>query len=213
MSQIFPRSFDLLLRVSLVGVLCFVVGLILLWRMTTAPALGASVVQPIPFSHKHHVGDVGLDCRYCHAAVEEGAYAGMPTSSVCMNCHSQLFVDAPVLALLHDSVDHERALRWNRVTRLPDFVYFNHAIHVTKGIGCVSCHGRVDQMPLTALASPLTMQWCLDCHRNPLPSLRTADRVFSMQDEALPEARRAELARANHLRSSTQLSDCSTCHR
>jgi len=190
MSQIFGRHFDLVFRLSLIGLVSATAGTILLWRAATSAAISQPIEQPIPFSHKHHVGDVGIDCRYCHATVDRSAYAGMPVSSTCMNCHSQLFTDAPMLAPVRDSVRDGKPLQWNRVYRLPDFVFFDHSIHVTAGVACATCHGDVSRMPLIAQEAPLTMAWCLDCHRR---AQRIAARV-TRRDRA-------------------QLSECSTCHR
>ena len=133
------------------------------------------MAQPIPFSHKHHVGDDGIDCRYCHTTVETAAWAGLPSTAVCLTCHDQLFRDQPLLEALHRSAGN-RPPSPDRVHVLPDFVYFDHAVHVAKGVACVECHGRVDQMPLTWRAAPLQMQWCLDCHRDPAPHLRPGRR-------------------------------------
>ena len=159
-----------------------------LWYSPYATGQFLTWAQPVPFSHKHHVGDLGLDCRMCHAGVEKAAFAGIPSAQVCMTCHSQLFTDAPMLAPLRESAASGVPLRWTRVHRLPDFAYFDHAIHVRKGVECSECHGRVDRMPLMRRVAPLTMQWCLDCHRNPGP-------------------------RNGTLASTRRLTDCSTCHR
>jgi len=197
MSQIFGRHFDLVFRIALLGGIAFVIGLIAIWRIAIAPAVGAPVQQPVPFSHKHHVGDVGLDCRYCHSTVDSSAYAGMPASEVCMNCHSQLFTTSSLLAPVRDSVRDEKPLHWNRVYRLPDFVYFNHAVHVNNGIDCAKCHGDVARMPLTSQASSLEMRWCLDCHRHPQSAVDVASNA----------------AKKPTLRQAAQLTECSTCHR
>jgi hypothetical protein len=169
--------------------------------------------QPVPFSHKHHVGDDGLDCRYCHSSVEKSAFAGIPPLSTCMTCHSQLYTDQAVLAPLLAAYRSGVAFHWQRLHKLPDFVYFNHSIHISKGVGCVTCHGQIDQMPLTARVAPLTMQWCLDCHRNPEAQLRPADQVFNLnwkpQDAKVSGA---QLLRAYHI-DKRRLTDCSICHR
>lgn len=169
--------------------------------------------QPIPFSHKHHVADDRIDCRYCHTSVESAAFAGMPSTRVCLTCHSQLFADAPVLRPLHESARTQTPIAWKRVYDLPGFVYFDHSIHVAKGIGCVECHGRVDQMPITRRQAPLTMQWCLDCHRDPAPHLRARERVFAMIETPALQADGDALARHYQLESTRRLTDCSTCHR
>jgi hypothetical protein len=160
------------------------------WRARSYEPIGEPVVQPIPFSHKHHAGDDGIDCRYCHTTVEREAHAGLPSTAICLGCHSQLYADQPVLAPLRDSAASGRPIAWQRVHVLPDFVFFDHSVHVSNGVGCAACHGRVDQMPLTWRQAPLQMQWCLDCHRH------AAERV--------PTARMTDVRR---------LTDCSTCHR
>src|SRR5262249_17789166 len=156
------------------------------WRVVTAypAAANAPLEQPVPFSHKHHAGDDGIDCRYCHSTVETSAFAGIPPLSTCMTCHSQLFTDQPALAPLVRAYVSGAPLRWQRLHKLPDFVYFNHAIHVAKGVGCVSCHGAVDAMPLTWRVAALTMQWCLSCHRRPERYLRPRAEVFNLHWQA-----------------------------
>src|SRR6201988_4674024 len=140
--------------------------------------------QPIQFSHKHHVGDDGIDCRYCHTSVETSAFAGIPPTKTCMNCHSVLFNNVGYLEPVRESYRTDESIHWTKVHRLADYVYFNHSIHINKGIGCSSCHGSVNQMPLMMQASPLNMQWCLDCHRNPQPNLRPKDQIFNMDWKA-----------------------------
>ncbi|WP_240759229.1 cytochrome c3 family protein [Lichenicoccus roseus] len=177
--------------------------------------VGIAPEQPVPFSHKHHVGELGLDCRYCHTGVEASASAGLPPTHTCMTCHSQLWTGAAMLAPVRDSLAHDMPLAWVRVNRLPDYVYFNHSIHVAKGVGCSSCHGAIDRMQLTARAQNLSMQFCLDCHRNPAMRLRNPDQVWNT--EWMPPADQAARGKAllaqYHIRSGAQLSDCSVCHR
>ena len=175
--------------------------------------VGYRPVQPVPYSHKLHVGELGLDCRYCHTTVETSAHAGLPSTGVCLGCHSQLFRDQPLLAPLHESAASDVPIPWRRVYELPDFVFFEHSVHVAKGVACVECHGRVDQMPLTWRAQRLEMQWCLDCHRDPAPHLRPRDEVFRMDTPEPSPAQAGALARAAHLESTRRLTDCSTCHR
>jgi len=183
------------------------------WREHSYQALGAPVAQPIPFSHKHHVGDDGIDCRYCHRTVETQRHAGLPSTHVCLTCHSQLYATAPVLEPLRESERSGRPIAWQRVHRLPDFVFFDHAVHLAKGVGCVECHGRVDQMPITWRAQPLQMQWCLQCHRDPAPHLRPREQLFDMAAPRLAKDDARRLAQAAHLESTRRLTDCSTCHR
>lgn len=215
MSQVFHPRFGFRARLALLGVLVLIVGGCLAWRgMTGDPhRLGEPVAQPVPFSHKHHVGDDGIDCRYCHADVETSAFAGLPPISTCMTCHSQLFTDTPMLRPVVESWRSGRALRWNRVYQLPDFVYFDHSIHVAKGVGCVTCHGRVDRMPLTRRVVSLSMKWCLDCHRDPQKYLRPRDRVFDLDWHAEdPQRLGMRLVRAYRI-DTARLTDCSVCHR
>ncbi len=216
MAQVFQPRHVLLLKLVTVGVLVLIVAAIFAWRAAIAPhpAIGAPVRQVIAFSHKHHVGDDGIDCRYCHTTVETSAFAGIPPTETCMTCHSQLFTDAPLLAPLVASFTSGKPLQWNRVHDLPDFVYFNHGIHVAKGVGCATCHGRVDRMPLMWRVAPLEMQWCLDCHRAPEKYLRPKSEVFNLDWQPPPD----QLAQGRRLISeygihTISLTDCSICHR
>jgi hypothetical protein len=170
--------------------------------------------QPVPFSHLHHVGELRIDCRYCHTSVETSAFAGMPPTKTCMTCHSQLFTNAEMLKPVRESLAKNKPLHWTRVYRLPDYVYFDHSVHVNNGIGCSTCHGRVDRMPLVRQTVPLTMAWCLDCHRNPKPALRPRDQIFNMawQPPADQGERAERLLAAYHIHTE-HLTDCSRCHR
>jgi hypothetical protein len=217
MPQVFSTRFVLVLRVATLAVLAALIALVVAWRTTAradAPQ-NAPIDQPIPFSHQHHVRDDGIDCRYCHVSVDTSAYAGIPPLSTCMTCHSQLFVGAPVLAPLHRAYAGEAALTWNRVHDLPDFVYFDHSIHVAKGVGCTTCHGAIDRMPLTRRVASLDMQWCLECHRTPERFLRPRERVFDVNWRPPPDqlAQGTRLRKTYGLRSTRELTDCSTCHR
>src|SRR5271163_15592 len=222
MAQIFHASANSLAKVSIVGLVCILGGI--LWAAYRLNAGSFTTLvevardQPVPFSHKHHVGDDGLDCRYCHTSVETSAFAGIPPTKTCMNCHSVLFADAPYLEPVRESFRTNQSIQWVKVHRLPDFVYFNHSIHVNKGVGCSTCHGSVNQMPLVFQASPLLMEWCLDCHRNPEKALRPLEpvnEVFNMDWKAPSD--QAEIgkkfAAERHIRSTAELTSCSTCHR
>ena len=168
--------------------------------------------QPVPFSHKHHVLGVGLDCRYCHTSVEETAFAGIPPTETCMTCHSQLYTDSPILEPVRESFRTGSSIAWTRVHDLPDFVYFNHSIHLHKGIGCQTCHGQVDRMPLMWKAETLNMEWCLSCHRDPARFVRPRDQVFNMEWE--PPADRESLGQQLVKEYRIQeLTNCSICHR
>ena len=216
MPQVFSPSQVLSLKVGGLLVIGAVFVARLAWRILIKPhpAVGTPVEQVVPFSHKHHVGDDGIDCRYCHTSVETSAFAGIPPTHTCMTCHSQLFTQEPVLAPVVQSLRSGKPIRWKRIHDLPDFVYFNHGIHVAKGVGCEECHGRVDRMPLTWRVAPLTMQWCLDCHRNPGMHVRPVEHVFDMGWKPSEDQRTLgrRLVAAYHIHTST-LTDCSTCHR
>jgi len=216
MSQIFPPGSNSLAKLSVVAALTIVVGLLgVLWyseRSDYVTEVSVIRPQPIPFSHKHHVGEEGIDCRYCHYTVEKSAVAGVPPVSVCMNCHRQIWADNPMLAPVRDAYRTGRPIEWVRVHDNPDFVYFNHSIHVAKGVGCVTCHGRVDQMPLMYRVNTLQMQWCLSCHRNPERFVRPKDKVTAMdwkptEDQSVMGPR---LVREYHIQ---KLTNCYVCHR
>ena len=204
------------------GILFAIAGLGLLFvalelyaRSPYVTGVGVPVDQPVPFSHKHHVGDDGLDCRYCHTTVESSAFAGMPSSQTCMNCHSQIWAGSPVLEPVRQSVATGIPLQWNRVTQVPGFVYFDHSIHVQKGVGCASCHGQVDQMPLTTQVASLHMEWCLDCHRQPERFVRPREQVFNMTWDPADEGTDQETLGRRLMREYKiqRLTSCSTCHR
>jgi hypothetical protein len=177
---------------------------------------GRFVEQTVPFSHKHHAGELGIDCRFCHVGVETGAKATVPTTQVCMTCHSQMWTNAPMLAPVRESLASGRPLIWSRVNRLPAYVYFDHHVHVRNGVPCAACHGDLRQMPLTRQAEPMTMQWCLDCHRDPEAKIVPPQRELQSRPYDLPltaeESRRIH-AHVAGLEKRRKLTDCSTCHR
>ena len=232
MAQIFPRSSNTLARATMIATLVLVVGL--LWtaaEMQRSPYFtyaGVARMQPVPFSHKHHVGGLGLDCRYCHTSVEVSGFAGIPPTKTCMNCHSQIWTNAPMLEPVRESYRSGKSLVWTRANDLPDFVYFDHSIHINKGVGCDTCHGPVNKMPLMFNYGSLQMEWCLNCHREPEKFLRPRDQVFNMEylqpsgsnpvtvngkqytDQL---AMGKDLKVAYHLRSVTDITNCNTCHR
>lgn len=211
----FSRQLELGIKLGVLALALLFPALVLFgaWRESSYQALGEPVAQPIPFSHKHHAGDVGIDCRYCHTTVETSRSAGFPSSRTCLTCHSQLYTDAAVLAPLRESERTGRPIPWMRVHTLPDFVYFDHSVHVAKGVGCVECHGRVDQMPILWRAQPLQMQWCVQCHRDPAHRLRPREQLFDMAAPRLSAMDAQNLARQLRLESTRRLTDCSTCHR
>ena len=216
MPQIFHRSANTLSKVSLFGVLSLAGGLILLAmvlaRSSYVTRANEYVEQPLQFSHLHHVTDDGIDCRYCHTSVETSPFAGIPPTKTCMNCHSQLFSTEPILEPVRASFREDKPLHWVRVHDLPDFVYFNHSIHVKKGMGCETCHGRVDQMPLMQQVNTLQMEWCLNCHRNPENYVRPRSEITTMgYRPPVPQSVIGpQLVKEYGINS---LTSCSTCHR
>ena len=216
MAQIFHPSTNTISKFSIFGTVFLIVALVLaLAAINESPYItevGVARVQPVPFSHKHHVGDDGIDCRYCHTSVETSAFAGIPATKICMNCHTQIWSDSPMLAPVRESFRSDRSIQWTRVHNLPGFVYFDHSIHVHKGVGCSTCHGRVDKMPLMWRENTLYMDWCLECHRAPERFVRPRESVFSM--DYTPPADQLALGRKLVQEYKIQkLTSCSTCHR
>jgi hypothetical protein len=173
---------------------------------------GVARVQPVQFSHSHHVGSMGIDCRYCHTAVENSWFANIPPTKTCMNCHSQIWTNSPELELVRASYRTDQSIPWVKVHDLPDFVYFNHSIHVKKGMGCETCHGRIDQMPLVYQKSSLEMRWCLDCHRNPEKYVRPRSEIFTMGYKYPPNQEQVGLQLIKDYQIQ-RLETCNTCHR
>ena len=237
--QVFHRSTNTIAKVSIFGGLFIVAAS--LWVLAEINRSSYNTgqyierQQPVQFSHKHHVGDDGIDCRYCHTSVETSNTAGLPPTKTCMNCHSQIWSESPYLEIVRTSYKENKPIEWTRVHDLPDFVYFNHSIHVNKGIGCASCHGRVDQMPMVYQAASLQMEWCLACHRAPERFLRPKDKITDMawnieadasddvsadpfnllaENRAPKRVEKAlDLKREYRIRSARILTSCSTCHR
>jgi hypothetical protein len=193
MAQIFDRSSNALARASLVltGLIVIALGVTLdqLQRSPWVTRQGQRPDQPVPFSHKHHVQGLGVQCQYCHVTVEKSSYAGIPPTKTCINCHAQIWTNAQLLEPVRTSWATGQSLVWTKVHDLPDFVYFSHEIHVNKGLGCASCHGRVDMMPLMYMQNTLQMEWCLDCHRNPAKNLRPTSEIYNMAWEKPSEDR------------------------
>jgi hypothetical protein len=218
MSQIFHRSTNTISRVSIYAAVFILAGLswvlMALDRSPYTTRQGIVLEQPVPFSHEHHVAGLGLDCRYCHTSVETSRFAGIPPTATCINCHKLIWADSDMLEPVRASLRDERPIVWTRVHDLPDFAYFDHSIHVAKGVGCASCHGRVDRMPLMRQAAPLQMEWCLECHRHPEEEVRPRAEVFNMNWEAADRASLGpRLVREYGIRSARDLTSCSTCHR
>jgi hypothetical protein len=214
MPQIFHRSFNTISKVSIFGAVFILAGLgwalAVFYRSDYATGAHVAHVQPVPFSHKHHVAELGIDCRYCHTSVEDSAFAGMPSTKTCMNCHQEIWAGSPVLEPVRHSYRTGESIAWQRVHNLPGFVYFDHSIHIRKGIGCVSCHGRVDEMPFLYQEKTLLMEWCLECHRNPAEYVRPRREVFSRTWKPSDDFNPASLIKEYGVRS---LTSCSTCHR
>jgi hypothetical protein len=221
MAQIFGKRSNSISRITLlmafVGFFFFWGVVYAIYRSPYTTEENIPFAQPAPFSHQHHVAGLGIDCRYCHTSVEKSSFAGVPATEICMTCHSEVWRDAPVLAAVRESFATQQPIHWTRVNQTPDFVFFNHSIHVQKGIGCSTCHGVVDRMPITWKAESLYMRWCLDCHEAPQKFIRPMDQVYNMSwtpsaDQATDGP--ALLARyhisANRLE---QLRDCNMCHR
>ncbi len=216
MAQIFHKSFNNISKASVVaggGLAAVVLTLVMSTnRLPFTSLVGVPQEQTPPFSHKHHVTGLGIDCRFCHTSVEDAAFAGIPPTKTCMSCHSQVWTEAPILEPVRESYRTDKSLEWVRVHDLPDFVYFNHSIHVRKGVGCSTCHGQVDQMPLMWKENTLNMEWCLTCHRNPEKFVRPRDKVFDMTwtppDDQVE--RGEQLVKDYQITSKT---NCATCHR
>jgi hypothetical protein len=216
MAQIFHRSTNTISRVSVfggIGIIAVVVAtLAAINRSSYLTEVGVARSQPVQFSHKHHVSDDGIDCRYCHTSVEESSFAGIPSTKICMNCHTQIWPESPILEPVRESFRTGKSLQWTRVHNLPGFAYFDHSIHVHKGVGCVTCHGRVDQMPLMWRENTLYMEWCLECHRNPERFVRPREQVFNMdwQPPVDQITLGQKLVQEYKIES---LTSCSVCHR
>lgn len=219
MSQIFHHSSNTFARILIFGGV-FIVGF-LAWVGATLDWSGYSTredqvrVQPVPFSHAHHVGTLGIDCRYCHTSVETSSFANIPPTKTCMNCHSQIWATSPTLEPVRASFREDKSLSWNRVYDLPDYVYFNHSIHINKGVGCETCHGRVDKMPFLYQANSLEMEWCLNCHRNTEKYIRPREFVTTMgyQPAGDQEEIGRRLQNEYNIQDVRTLTSCSTCHR
>src|SRR5437764_360078 len=219
MPQVFPRWTNVGSKMSIFGALASLA--LLTWtsmvyvQSSYGTNAGLRPVQPVPFSHQHHAGLLGIDCRYCHTTVEQSSFAGMPPIKTCMNCHSQIWVGSRMLEPVRESYASDRSIEWKRVYNTPGFVYFDHRLHVQKGIGCSSCHGQLDRMPFTYQVPTLLMKWCLDCHRDPAKEIRPRELVFDVNYQA--PANQAELGRKlvadYHIRSDKELTSCTVCHR
>ncbi len=220
MNLIFHPSMNTIARASIVGVI-LLVGVLggAVFYFVQSPFMtnvGVAVDQPVPFSHLHHVRQLGMDCRYCHTSVEDSAFAGIPPTETCMTCHSQVWTEAPLLEPVRASWQNEEPMQWNRVHNLSGFVYYNHSAHVNNGVGCESCHGRIDNMPLTWKENTLQMGWCLQCHRDPAQYLRPNEEITTMGYELPEGVDQRTLGTqliAEYGIEVGRLDDCSICHR
>jgi Cytochrome c7 and related cytochrome c len=216
MPQIFHRSFNTISRLTIYGAVFIAAALsyvaVVVARSSLLTNVGTTRSQPVPFSHEHHVKGLGLDCRFCHDTADKSSFAGMPATKVCMNCHQQIQVGSDMLEPVRDSYKNDKSLRWERVHKLADFVYFNHSVHVNKGVGCTTCHGPVSDMPLMWQHGTLLMEWCLDCHREPNKYVRPRDQVYEWdyQPPANQDEEGRKLMAEYGIKS---LTHCSTCHR
>jgi hypothetical protein len=216
MAQVFHRSTNLISRVSIYGAVVFIgVATLALYAIALSPYYTEQNVpreQPVPFSHRHHAGELGIDCRYCHTSVENSSFAGLPETHTCMTCHSQVWRNAPMLEPVRASYRDDVSLSWTRVNALPQFVYFDHSIHINKGIGCTTCHGPIGEMPLTWRAGTLYMSWCLECHREPEKFIRPREEVFNPNYQ--PPPNQLEMGRMLLKAYNVHTQQyCSTCHR
>jgi hypothetical protein len=229
MAQIFHRSSNMIARFSIAGAVILIGALtVILYEIALSPWYTneqATLQQPVPFSHRHHAGELGIDCRYCHVDVEKSWYAGVPPTQTCMTCHSQIWTNAEMLEPVRASYRTDVSLQWNKVNELPEFVYFNHSIHVAKGIGCTTCHGPIATEPLTYKTGTLYMSWCLECHRDPAKYVRPESQVFNpfynpptygspVEFEGVKYTDQASLGRVLVQKYDLQTYQyCSTCHR
>ena len=218
MGQLFPRGANVLAQVTILGgamgAVVFALAAVGFARSPYLTGVGVPMDQPVPFSHEHHFKGLGIDCRYCHTSVEVSATAGIPPTETCMSCHSQIWVDSEMLEPVRASFRDDAPLHWRRVHDLPRFVYFDHSIHIREGVGCSTCHGPVDSMPLTWKAETLYMEWCLECHREPERFVRPREEVFNMQWQPPPDqaALGTKLVQEYEVHKAL-MTNCSTCHR
>lgn len=219
MAQVFNRSANNIAKISMI--MAAVLGGLAFYfytqiaRSSYLTGIYVEKQQPVQFSHKHHVGDDGIDCRYCHTQVETSASAGIPPTQTCMNCHNQLYADQPYLEPVRASYRENKPIEWQRVHDLPEFAYFNHSIHVAKGVGCSTCHGQIDEMPAVFQQNTLQMEWCLSCHREPEKFIRPKSEIYNMKwkDSDLNPEERKDLKEKYKIRSKEMMTSCSTCHR
>ncbi len=218
MSRIFPKSANQL-PLKIIIFLVFLGGIVTAatnyYATPKYTRVGYAPIQPVPFSHELHAGDMGIDCRFCHSTVEKAGHAAVPTSQTCMNCHSQVKNQSDLLAPIRASYESGESVEWVRVHQAPDYVYFDHSVHVNRGVSCVECHGRVDQMEVVTHSTPLSMGFCLDCHRDPAPSLRDPKLVTKLGWEH-PEGKTGQREAGEEFIHNWNINppqSCSGCHR
>jgi hypothetical protein len=218
MAQIFHHHANTIAKATILGVLLLLAGIsIMAWEVNNSynVYLGEHLTQPIPFSHRHHVTDDGIDCRFCHVTVETSSFAGIPSTHTCMTCHSKIWVNSPMLEPVRESYISDTSIDWVRVNELPDFVYFDHSIHIAKGIGCTTCHGPIGDMPITYRANTLYMRWCINCHKHPWRYIRPKQDVFSVtyHPPSDQDAMGRRLVAEYHIKPPLVITSCYTCHR
>jgi len=218
LAQIFPKWLNLLHFVAGAGAACAVLGAVGFFWYFGSPNytdVGYRPIQPVPYSHRLHAGAMGMDCRYCHYNVERSKMAGVPPTQICMNCHAVVLPKSEKLALVHKSYETGKPIEWVRVHKIPDYAYFDHSVHIHAGVGCASCHGRIDQMDVVQQEKPLSMGWCLECHRNPTNNLRDLTKTSVTQMDWQPDpVHQPEIAAKLIAEKKLQPpQDCSACHR
>ena len=218
MAQIFHHAANTVVKVTILGAALLIAGIgITAWEVNNSYNVykGVPQDQPVPFSHKHHVTDDGIDCRYCHTTVETSSFAGIPPTHTCMSCHSKIWVNSPMLAPVRESYATDQSIAWVRVNQVPDFVYFDHSIHIAKGIGCTTCHGPIGDMPITYRAHTLYMRWCINCHKHPWHYVRPKQYVFSVTYKPPPDqdAMGRRLVKQYGIKPPLVITSCYTCHR
>ncbi len=219
MGQIFPRNANLLARLSIFAAVLLIVELTLIltvyFRSNYYRQINVAIQQPVPYSHQLHAGTLGIDCRYCHVSVDKSYFANIPATETCMTCHSQIRTGSTKLTVVRDSYATGQPVSWQKVNRVPSFVYFNHSIHINKGVGCSECHGKVTEMPVVWQPQAFFMGFCLNCHRNPENFLRPRDQVFNLN--YIHPANQVELGQKlvqeYGVMPKTQLQNCWVCHR
>ncbi len=216
MPAIFPKWTNRLPLAIIIGILFIATGVTAgIWYYFTPKYtdVGYQPIQPVAFPHSTHVDQLGMDCRYCHSTVEKSWFSNIPASSTCMNCHNQVLKDDPRLAMIRDSAQTGKPVPWVHIHRLPDFAYFNHSVHVNRGVSCVHCHGNINRMDEVQQAKPLNMTFCLECHRNPEPNLRPLDKITDLNWDPHKNLPKEWFQRTMQEWKIEKPENCSACHR